>query len=290
MPVVPGQARQQPGAHERGLAGPGGAQDHQQILHTLIAQAAQAVQPPDDGGLPAKEHGGVFRLQRLEASVGCPLGVLARRPFKTGGVQAGLLQAAPQRGEADSRETHVSSRHQGLTRDRDTFPMVTRHQVTELPFHRHLAWNGVERHRGDDHAEDDLAQLLGKQKLRQAPPRGQPGWGNKEHHGLAAVGGLLEGVLPAFARIQPLAGLDVKEEVAPAIGLEPLGHGQGLGIVLAGMADEDHGHGYTSRTRHTHQCQQEPLLENRLTQESSPQARPCKGSSGPNRPECPGAR
>ena len=94
--IVPGQARQQAGAHEGGLAGPRGAEYDQQPRRRIIAQAAQFGQQLDDGGLAAEEDAGVFGFKGAHAAVGGPGRVIGWRPLEKARVESGAHQAGAQ--------------------------------------------------------------------------------------------------------------------------------------------------------------------------------------------------
>ena len=94
--IVAGQARQQAGAHERGLAGPRGAENDQQPGWRVVAQAAQFGQQLDDGRFAAEEDAGVFGFKRAHAAVGRPVRVVGWWPLEKARVETGAHQAGAQ--------------------------------------------------------------------------------------------------------------------------------------------------------------------------------------------------
>ena len=90
----------------------------------------------------------------------------------------------------------------------------------------------------DQDAEDPLVELLGEAELPEAPVRIEPRAADQEEHRLAAVRRLVEPALPALARGDAALGVEVEEEVVPALGGKPVAKRDRFGVVGARMADE----------------------------------------------------
>jgi hypothetical protein len=96
IPLVAREARQQPCAQERRLAGARGAEDHQQARRRGGFEAAQPVARLDDRRLAAEEDAGVDALERLQAAIGRALAIRLGRPGEEFRIEPSFLQAALQ--------------------------------------------------------------------------------------------------------------------------------------------------------------------------------------------------
>ena len=83
--------------------------------------------------------------------------------------------------------------------------------------------------------------------FRLAPTRRQPLLRDKRQDDLAAVGGLLQRFLPALAGDDAALGIEIEEDVVPAILRQPVADPDGLVAVGARMADEKARHGMDRR-------------------------------------------
>jgi len=115
----------------------------------------------------------------------------------------------------------------------------TRDEVAQLPLGRHFwrqccGWCLL-----SDDAEDFLSKLRREQELGEAPPRVTPRWCDHEDDGLAAVRCRLEGLLTPLARGKAARRRQIEEKIVPAVALEPSRQRQRLGVVRAGVADEN---------------------------------------------------
>src|SRR4051812_7325289 len=104
----------------------------------------------------------------------------------------------------------------------------------------------VERHRGlvsaDQRDDDFLAHQPSGVDLRLAPTRGQPPWRDQREHNLAAMRRLLQRFFPALPGNDAALGIEIEEDVLPAILDKPVADLDGLFIVPARMADKYAGH------------------------------------------------
>ena len=103
---------------------------------------------------------------------------------------------------------------------------------------RNLGFVGPDQR--DDHL---LAHQAGGVDLRLAPARRQPLRRDECQNHLAAIGGLLQGVLPALAGDDAALGVEIEEDVGPAVGREPVADLDRLVVVPARMTDKNMRHG-----------------------------------------------
>ena len=105
----------------------------------------------------------------------------------------------------------------------------------------------IERHLAlvdpDERHDDFLAHQPGGVDLRLAPAGRQPFRGDECKHHLATKGGLLQRFLPALAGNDAALGVEVEEDVVPAVRGEPIADLDGLVVVAARMTDEKARHG-----------------------------------------------
>ena len=116
--------------------------------------------------------------------------------------------------------------------------LIAAGEIAQLPLGGHLGRHAVERHRLDDQPEDALVQRLREQELRETPFGFDPGRRHQKQNRLAAVGRGLEGLLPALARDQPAAGIDIEENVVETLLGQPIAQRERRRIIGARMADE----------------------------------------------------
>ena len=66
-----------------------------------------------------------------------------------------------------------------------------------------------------------------------------PRWRHQEDHELAALGRLLEDILPALAGLETALGVQVQEQLVPALINQPIVDGDGLGVIGRRMAQKN---------------------------------------------------
>jgi hypothetical protein len=196
--VVSGEAGQEPGAEERGLAGARGAKDHQEARRRGFGQAAEAVKRLDGRSLAAEEDAGVLGFERTHAAIGWPVGIVLRRPLEETRVEAGTGEAGLEALEARDREGDVRFAAVGEDGTEDAVVGALR-EVDELPVGGQLGGQVADRDRLDEDAEAPLVELLGEAELAEAPVGVDPGAADQKENRLAAVGGLMQPPLPALA-------------------------------------------------------------------------------------------
>jgi hypothetical protein len=103
----------------------------------------------------------------------------------------------------------------------------------------------IARHLAPVDQRDDglLAHHLCGVYLRLAVARRQPLRRDQRQHDLATRGGLLQGFLPALAGDDAALGVEVEEDVIPAVRGEPIADLDSLVVVTARMTDEKARHG-----------------------------------------------
>ena len=155
------------------------------------------------------------------------------------GIDADLHQPDPQPIEATAAKRNRC--RLAARRQRDSHRIVARLgcEIDDLPLGRQLSRQSRERCRLHDHGEDPLVEVLGKEKLSEAPFRCHPRRRDEEDHHLATVGGSLQGLLPALPGLQSALGIEVEKHIVPTLGDHPVTDGDGLSVVGARMGEKD---------------------------------------------------
>src|ERR1039458_5100863 len=79
-------------------------------------------------------------------------------------------------------------------------------------------------------------------ELLEAPARSEPNARDKEQYRFAARGRFVESALPPFSCRYAAIRIDIKKNIFPAFTLQPIAKCNGLGIVLARMAQKNARH------------------------------------------------
>jgi hypothetical protein len=90
-------------------------------------------------------------------------------------------------------------------------------------------------------------QTLGEKEFSETPFRLGPSRRNDEDDRFAAVGGLAQSFLPTLACGEPALGINIEEDIVPAVISQPFVQRDGLAFVDTGMAEEDARHGLSFR-------------------------------------------
>ena len=94
----------------------------------------------------------------------------------------------------------------------------------------------------DQDAEQPLAEPVREVELLQAPARGEPGLGDEEEDRLAAARRFVERAFPPLARRDAALGIEVEEEIVPALARQPVAQRDGLGVIRARMTEKNPRH------------------------------------------------
>jgi len=93
--------------------------------------------------------------------------------------------------------------------------------------------------RFDDHGEELFVEAACQRKFFAAPIRRKPVARDKKNHRLAALRSLMELTLPALACGDAAFGIEVKKNIGPAFGCQPIGKRLRFEIIAARMTDEN---------------------------------------------------
>src|SRR4029077_15212834 len=129
----------------------------------------------------------------------------------------------------------------------DDFGGTSPDEAAKLPFGSHLGRQLSDRNVFEDDTEDLLVQALSEKEFSEAPLRLRPSRRNDKDDRFAAVGGLAQSFLPTLACGEPALGINIEEDVFPAVIRQPFVHRDGLAFVDTGMAEEDARHGSSFR-------------------------------------------
>ena len=209
----------------------------------MITELTHQIESAGDGRVATEEHRGVVGGVGLQASVGSTVGIVLGRPREGRGFEARLLQTLSERIEPGLGEIDGGAHDERLALDHELHPTVAVDEIAQLPLAGHLGRQAGDRDILDQHAEDLLAELLGEQKLGQAPLRIDPRSRDEKDHGFAAMRGQAKRLLPPFAGNETARLGNVEKILVPAVFLEPLAEGERVRVVRARMADEDERHG-----------------------------------------------
>ena len=209
-PVVALEARPQSGAQKGRLAGTRCAQDDQHTGDAGAHEPAELVEPAHDLRVSSEKDSDVLLFEIRKSGIGA----------------AAWLEGEAQRVEAGVFQPFLEARI-GLR----IAGKIDKLLVDQIE--RHLAF--VDPGQRND---DLLAHQPGGVDLRLAPAGRQPLGRDQREHDLAAIGGLLQGFLPALAGDDAALGVEVEENVVPAVGSEPIADLDSLVVVSARMTDE----------------------------------------------------
>ena len=236
LAVIARQPGQQPRPHERGFAGAGGAEDHQQALDAVPAHVPQRFHAVQDLRVAPEEHRRIGRVQRLQSAVRGPVGIVGGRPGEVLGADAGLLQAVLQALQSAGQERTGRGLFPELEAERGLGALAV--ERAPLPIGRQvLPIAGF-----DDGQKHLLAQRFRIPEFELAFGRGQPRGRHQAQHRLAAVGRAPERVLPALAGAETIPGIDIEKHVVPAVVGQPLLQRDRFQGILAVVTEKDARH------------------------------------------------
>jgi hypothetical protein len=239
MPAVPRQPRQDSSPEKRRFPGPRGSQNRRKPRRRRVAQSAQRIQREDDCPVAPEEDPRIVLIQRQKSPIRRPAEVVRRWPEEGGGIQARLLEAGAETGEAGTREIHNGFRLVTRRGERRRPAGVRRAEVNQLPFRSQLDRQIAQRRLADDDAEDLLVHLLGQQELGEAPARFGPVGADQDEDQFALFGRRLERRLPAVARDEAALRIEVKKNVAPALFGQPIVDRQRFRVVRRRMRNKN---------------------------------------------------
>ena len=120
--------------------------------------------------------------------------------------------------------------------------VVPGNQIGKLPGAAEVRRQLGGTERLEQEPEQPLVELMSEVEFPLTPARVEPGARHDKEHSLAAIDGLVKRTLPAFAGGYPALGVEIKKNVIPALPLQPVAQGDGLGIVAARVTQKDARH------------------------------------------------
>ena len=237
--IVAVEPRQQTRAQKRRLARAGRAEDRHQSWRRSRSKSAQPVDGVDDRRVAAKENAGVVGLLRFQAAIGGAIRFPLRRPGEKPRVEPCLLQPAlqphePRLGIADMPLLIGAWRLGGKQTK-----VLAVNEIDDLPdagqFLRERSdrpgWIGQRR-------EQLLVEPARERIFLCAPARAEPVRRHEEDDRFAAARGVVQRPLPPLPRRNSPLRIEIKENVLPAFGGEPVAQRDRLEIVVARMAQK----------------------------------------------------
>ena len=212
--LVAGKPRQHASAHQRRLAGAGGAEQGDHVGGAAHPARAQPLDQPADVVIAAEIDRGILGLEGEEPGIGGTLPVPGEAAL---GIQRQLDQFGP---ELRQPALAVLPEIELLDVGRDEALAAGR----------------------DDDREDRLAERARLGEFGEAPFAVEPRRREHQDDGLGAVDLLVERALPVHPRLDAGLLVDVEERLVEAVLSQPR-HDVGCdGVVLARMRDEDSRH------------------------------------------------
>jgi hypothetical protein len=191
------------------------AEDHEHARDARAREPADVVEPAHDLRVPAEEDRGVLFLEMGEAGIGA----------------AAWLEGEGRRVEARALQAFLEA----------PIGMRVAGKIDVLlvdQIRRNLALIDP-----DERGDDLLAHEPRGVDLRPAPARREPLLRDERQDDLAAPSGLLQGFLPALTGRDAALGVEIEEDVIPAVLREPVADLDRLVVIPARMADEKARHG-----------------------------------------------
>jgi hypothetical protein len=237
VPVVSREPWQQASAEEGGLASAGSRENNEKPGCRIVPKAAKGIQTTQDFEIASEEHRRILEIERLQAAEGGAVGFVFWRPREKVRTETCPLQTRFEPGEALGQERNrvISISMAEL----DDFGGTSPDEAAELRFGSHLGRQLFDRNVFEDDSEDLLVLALGEKEFSDAPRRLRPSRRNDEDDRFAAVGGLGQSFLPTLACDESALGINIEEDVVPAVVGQPFVESDGLAFVDTGMAEED---------------------------------------------------
>ncbi len=186
--------------------------------------------------VPSKKDRRILGFQRLQAAVRGAVGVVLRWPGEMLGADTGLLQPVLQTLQTICQERAFSGLFAEV--EADSRLGTVAEQRTPLPVGQQLLLiAGL-----DDGKKKMLAERFRIAVLELALGRCQPGGRDQTQHRFAAVGRVLQGVLPALPQTKTIFHIDIEENIVPAVVGQPSLQCDGFPGIVAVVADEYRGH------------------------------------------------
>ena len=112
------------------------------------------------------------------------------------------------------------------------------YQIDSLITRRHFQRQGINPDLRDENRKKPFPELLREQEFGETPFGREPVRCHQEQDSLTPISCRLQCVLPALTGEESLLSINVQKYIVPSVRSEPLLHGDGLVVILAGVTYE----------------------------------------------------